>query len=67
MQSDARFQQQQQMLMPARASHLANLLSTPDTCLMRNILQIWDSDVQRIRALDQQQVLNDVNAALESR
>jgi len=31
---------------------------------MRNILQIWDSDMERIRSLDERQILLDVNAAL---
>lgn len=47
-----------------RAHHLINLMSQPDNCLMRNILQIWDSDVERIRSLDERQILEDVNAAL---
>ncbi len=47
-----------------RAHHLINLLSQPDNCLMRNILQIWDSDMERIRSLDERQILLDVNAAL---
>lgn len=47
-----------------RAHHLVNLLSQPDNCLMRNILQIWDSDMERIRSLDERQILVDVNAAL---
>ena len=47
-----------------RAHHLVNLLAQPDDCLVRNILQIWDSDLDRIRSLDQRQILLDVNAAL---
>lgn len=47
-----------------RAQHLVNLLAQPDDCLVRNILQIWDSDLDRIKSLDQRQILADVNAAL---
>lgn len=47
-----------------RAHHLVNLLAQPDTCLVRNILQIWNFDLQRIRSLSQQQILKDVNEAL---
>ncbi len=47
-----------------RAQHLVNLLAQPDDCLVRNILQIWDSDLNRIKSLDQRQILADVNAAL---
>ncbi|EFX77106.1 hypothetical protein DAPPUDRAFT_321705 [Daphnia pulex] len=47
-----------------RAQHLVNLLAQPDDCLVRNILQIWNSDLDRIKSLDQRQILADVNAAL---
>lgn len=47
-----------------RAQHLVNLLAQPDDCLVRNILQIWDSDLERIKSLDQSQILTDINAAL---
>ena len=47
-----------------RAQHLVNLLAQPDDCLVRNILQIWDSDLDRIKSLDQSQILADINAAL---
>lgn len=47
-----------------RAQHLVNLLAQPDDCLVRNILQIWDSDLERIKSLDQRQILADINAAL---
>lgn len=47
-----------------RAHHLVDLLAQPDDCLVRHILQIWDSDLDRIRSLDQRQILLDVNAAL---
>lgn len=47
-----------------RAQHLVDLLAQPDDCLVRHILQIWDSDLERIRSLDQRQILVDVNAAL---
>ena len=47
-----------------RAQHLVNLLAQPDDCLVRNILQIWDSDLDRIKSLDQRQILADINAAL---
>ena len=47
-----------------RAHHLVNLLAQPDTCLVRNILHIWNFDLDRIRSLDQRQILIDVNEAL---
>lgn len=49
-----------------RALHLIDLMSQPDNCLVRNILQIWDSDLERIRELDEQQILDDVNEALRN-
>ena len=51
-------------LLGSRAHHLVNLLAMPDTCLFRNILHVWDSNVERIRSLDQKQILDDINEAL---
>ena len=48
-----------------RANHLVNLLSMPDTCLFRNILEIWDSDTARLIDIHPHQIVRDVNAALE--
>lgn len=47
-----------------RERHLMDLMSLPDTCLFRNILHVWNYDVDRIRALDQAQIIADVNSAL---
>lgn len=47
-----------------RAHHLVDMLAQPDDCIVRHILQIWDSDLERIKRLDQRQILVDVNAAL---
>ena len=47
-----------------RERHLMDLMSLPDTCLLRNILHVWNYDVDRIRTLDQAQIIADVNSAL---
>lgn len=51
-------------LLGRRAHHLVDMLAQPDDCIVRHILQIWDSDLERIKRLDQRQILVDVNAAL---
>ena len=52
-----------------RATNLVNLLATPDTCLYRNILDIWQSNFEA--AINNQSqpldIVRDVNAALEKR
>lgn len=53
-------------LIDPRALHLIDLMSQPDNCLIRSVLQIWDSDLERIRALDERQILLDVNEALRN-
>lgn len=53
-------------LIDPRALHLIDLMSQPDDCLIRSILQIWDSDLERIRALDERQIVEDVNEALRN-
>lgn len=53
-------------LIDPRALHLIDLMSQPDNCLVRSILQIWDSDLERIRELDERQILHDVNDALRN-
>jgi len=47
-----------------RAEYLLDLFFQPDSCLMSSILQIWNFDLERIRSLDQHQILEDVNDAL---
>ena len=47
-----------------RGNYLIDLLAQPDNCLVSGILQIWDFDLERIRSLDQNQILLDVNDAL---
>ena len=47
-----------------RERHLMDMLSLPDTCLFRNILHVWNNDIERIRALDQEQIIVDVNSAI---
>jgi len=47
-----------------RGNYLIDLLARPDNCLVSGILQIWDFDLERIRSLDQNKILLDVNNAL---
>ena len=47
-----------------RGHYLIDLLATPDTCLFHSILQVWNYDVDRIRSLDQRQIVDDVTTAL---
>lgn len=47
-----------------RANYLLDLFFQPDSCLMSSILQIWNFDLERIRLLDQDQILEDVNDVL---
>lgn len=50
-----------------RANNLVNLLATPDTCLYRNILDIWQSNGAAINKSQPLDIIRDVNAALEKR
>lgn len=47
-----------------RVDYLLDLMVQSDSCLMSSILQIWNYDLERIRSLDQNQILIDVNHAL---
>jgi len=47
-----------------RKNYMLDLMVQPYSCLVIRILQIWNFDLERIKSLDQNQILLDVNNAL---
>lgn len=51
-------------LLGVRGGHLVNMLSTPDNCLSRSVLEIWPADAN-FSDVDEQRILFDVNEGLQ--